>query len=190
MRIPKAIHNVEVNRLLTSPGATSDPYPLRDRAVLELMYACGLRVSEVISVRMDQLKEEVVHVIGKRNKERIVPVGSMALFAISLYIEKERPNLAKKSRDNLLFLNRHGKALTRQSIYTMVKKYAKRASIAPDTTPHTLRHSFATHLLDGDADLRDVQELLGHSNVSTTEIYTHVSQKKLKSAHQKFHPRQ
>jgi len=164
---------------------------LRDRAVLETMYACGLRVSELINLKCSNIlsTEELVRVYGKGSKERIIPVGQSALQWIKLYIEQSRVSLSNPRSEDYLFLNWRGKRLSRMAIWNILDKYSKLAGIKKDIHPHILRHSFATHLLEGGADLRSIQEMLGHADISTTQIYTHVDISYLKEVHQRFHPR-
>ena len=188
--IPDVLNRQEVERLLKTPsrrGAAS----IRDKAILELMYATGLRVSEVKGLKKANANLEAgfVKCSGKGGKERIVPLGGVACEAVGKYLENARQKLAKKVGDEHLFLSKLGKSLSRQSIWKMIKKYAKEAGIKKHITPHTLRHSFATHLLEGGAELRGVQEMLGHADISTTQIYTHINKDKLKKVHEKYHPR-
>jgi integrase/recombinase XerD len=191
-RIPKVLSPQTVNRFLTAPNA-DDSFWRRDRAVLELLYATGCRASELsnLKVRDVHLDEGHCRCRGKGDKERIVPLGRMGAEAVREYLETDRPQLAARSRTTpeWLILSRRGRPLRREAIWEMVKKYAARAGISPDVSPHTFRHSFATHLLAGGADLRQVQEMLGHASIATTQIYTHVDQSRLKKVHQKFHPR-
>ena len=163
---------------------------IRDRAILELLYAAGLRISELIELRQSNLDFEVGYLrcVGKGKKERIVPVGKEAIKSVKLYLTKSRPHYVK-GEDKHLFVNRLGKGFTRQGLWKIVKKYARKAGIKKEISPHTLRHSFATHLLERGADLRSVQEMLGHANISTTQIYTHVDSSRLKRIHAKYHPR-
>ncbi len=169
----------------------SDTLGLRDRAVLETMYACGLRVSEAVNLKvMDIIFEDgVVRVFGKGSKERIVPIGEEALKWIELYLAKSRSSLANLKSEDYLFLNWRGKRLTRMSIWNILEKYSRMAKITKNIHPHILRHSFATHLLEGGADLRSIQEMLGHADISTTQIYTHVDISYLRQVHKTFHPR-
>jgi len=185
-RIPTYLSLKEVERLLDAP-LTVSPFGLRDKAILEFLYATGLRVSELVSLnRRDiNLSSGWVKVKGKGSHERMVPVGREALNWIRRYL-KERKD---KSKDSPLFCNRYGERLSRQSCWEIIKKYAKKAGINKVISPHVLRHSFATHLLSRDADLRAVQELLGHVNISTTQIYTHVTQERLRRIYKKYHPR-
>lgn len=188
--LPNVLNVPEVEKLLTAPD-TRDWMGIRDKAALELMYATGMRVSEMVDLPTSTLNLDVgfIKCRGKGDKERMVPIGSQAKNAILRYLEKTRPLLLKNRSDNHLFLTRLGKRVSRQSFWKMIKKYAKKARIKKDITPHTLRHSFATHLLEHGADLRVVQEMLGHSDIATTQIYTHINKERLKSIHKQFHPR-
>jgi integrase/recombinase XerD len=188
--IPEVLNRQEVERLLNAPR-TRSTRGIRDRAILELMYATGLRVSEVNGLKKTNvnLAAGFVKCSGKGGKERVVPLGSVARGAIEKYLENARQKLSAKTKDEHLFLSKLGRSLSRQSIWKMIQKYAKVAGIKKHITPHTLRHSFATHLLEGGADLRGVQEMLGHADISTTQIYTHISKDKLKKVHDKYHPR-
>jgi integrase/recombinase XerD len=164
---------------------------IRDRAIIETLYATGMRVSELCAFATEQLleKEQLVRVIGKGSKERIVPIGESALYWIGQYLEKERYLLAKLYSDSTLFLNFRGRGFSRMGIWKMVQQYAEAGGVKKEISPHTFRHSFATHLLEGGADIRTVQEMLGHSNIVTTEIYTHVDREYLLEVHRSFHPR-
>jgi len=189
-RIPDILSVEEVDRLLTAPSGKKIA-ALRDKAILELMYASGLRVSEVKDLKKINinLESNFVKCLGKGEKERIVPVGKTAKKALENYIVRARDKFSKKTHDEHLFLSKLGKKLSRQSIWKMIKKYAKEAGIQKHITPHTLRHSFATHLLEGGAELIGVQEMLGHADISTTQIYTHINKDRLRKTHKKFHPR-
>ncbi len=188
--LPNVLDMSEVKKLLDAPDIRSW-IGIRDKAALELMYATGMRVSEVVELGTGTLNLDVgfIKCKGKGDKERMVPIGSEARSAISRYMEKVRPSLLKSGNDNHLFLTRLGKKISRQSFWKMMKKYALTAKIRKEITPHTLRHSFATHLLERGADLRVVQEMLGHSDIATTQIYTHIDKGRLKSIHKQFHPR-
>ncbi|MDN2452291.1 site-specific tyrosine recombinase XerD [Lactobacillus sp. UCMA15818] len=188
--LPEVLSTAEVEKLLNSPD-TSKPLGLRNRAILELMYATGLRVSEVINIQLADLHLSLglIQTIGKGQKERIVPIGDQAISWVERYLNDIRPQLLKKQRSNFLFLNHHGRKLTRQGIWKNLKADVLRAGIEKNVTPHTLRHSFATHILENGADLRIVQELLGHSDIATTQIYTHLSKRRLAEIYGKYHPR-
>ena len=189
-RLPEVLHYKAVEKMLQTPNC-NEKLGIRDKAILELMYATGARVSEVASVKVSwvSLDYGYIRCQGKGSKQRLVPIGAKAINSVKKYLEEVRPLLIKGKDDETLFLSRTGKKLRRENIWELVKKYADRAEIQPNISPHTLRHSFATHLLEGGADLRSVQEMLGHVNISTTQIYTHIDRKRLKSIHQKFHPR-
>lgn len=189
-RLPKALTIEQVERLLAAPSP-EDPLGIRDRALLELLYATGARVSEAIDLDVDDLAHgDVLRLRGKGAKERIVPVGSYARAAVDAYLTRVRPGLAAKGRASArLFLGARGAPLSRQSAWLVIRAAAERAEITVDVSPHTLRHSFATHLLQGGADVRVVQELLGHSSVATTQIYTHVSVDALRDIYATSHPR-
>ncbi|WP_226657283.1 site-specific tyrosine recombinase XerD [Pseudalkalibacillus hwajinpoensis] len=189
-KLPKILSTVEVEQLLEAPDY-STPFGKRDRAMLEVLYATGLRVSELIDLRMEDIHLSMgfIRTIGKGNKERIVPLGKMARDALTTYLEEGRSQLMKKNRTDMLFLNHRGESLSRQGFWKILKKLAIKANITKPLTPHTLRHSFATHLLENGADLRAVQELLGHADISTTQIYTHVTKARLKDIYSTYHPR-
>jgi integrase/recombinase XerD len=189
-RLPQTLSPEEVERLLSAPLG-GEPLCLRDRAMLEVLYATGLRVSELVQLRVMDLQLEVGYLsaFGKRSKQRIVPLGETALAEVRHYLELGRPFLEKEVGSAALFLNRGGKGLTRQGFWKIIKRYAVAASIRKNITPHTLRHSFATHLLENGADLRSVQTMLGHADISTTQIYTHVTRERLKRIHAQHHPR-
>lgn len=188
--LPETLNPGDVRRLIESVGA-GDPQGLRDRAMLELLYASGLRVSELCNARLENLDLDAgfIRVTGKGNKTRMIPVGVPAAAAIRQYLESARPELVKPKTGAEIFLSVRGKKLTSQRIWQLIKQYAARAGLASNVFPHLLRHSFATHLLGGGADLRIIQELLGHADISTTQIYTHVEKSGLKAVLKKFHPR-
>ncbi|MGF1545742.1 MAG: site-specific tyrosine recombinase XerD [Thiotrichales bacterium] len=189
--LPKSLGEDDVERLLLAPD-TSTAIGLRDRAMLELLYACGLRVSELVELRVEQvsLQSGVVRVIGKGDKERIVPLGDEANDWVGRYWSAARPRLARGyPPHDAVFLSRRGGAMTRQNFWYAIKRYARQSAIDRPLSPHTLRHAFATHLLNHGADLRVVQMLLGHSDISTTQIYTHVARERLKALHARHHPR-
>jgi len=179
-----------VEKLLTSID-TKTPLGLRDRAIMELLYASGLRISELANARLENFhpEEGTIRVIGKGNKTRIVPVGRKACEALACYLSTERPKLVKRRTGNEIFLSARGTKLTTVRIWQIVKEKARHAGLEKNIYPHLLRHSFATHLLSNGADLRVIQEMLGHSDISTTQVYTHVDQQRLKSVHRQFHPR-
>jgi integrase/recombinase XerD len=189
-RIPGTLSAEEVARLLAAPAGGDAP-ALRDRALLELFYSSGLRVSELAGLTIQQLDLEggFLRVFGKGAKERVVPVGGRAREALAAWLAAGRPRFVRPRTGSQLFLNNRGTALSRVMLWMIVKKYAKRAGIAKNVKPHLLRHSFATHLLGGGADLRAIQEMLGHANIATTQIYTAVESKRLLDHHAKFHPR-
>jgi len=188
--LPEVLTVDEVQRLLASPTLDDSLY-FRDRALLELAYGAGLRVSEWITlgVRDLVLEEALVRVFGKGSKERLVPIGRQAIAAVAIYVRELRPRLEKGEGKGVLFLNARGQPLTRMGAWKILQRHVERAGIEKRVTPHTLRHSFATHLLEGGADLRAVQEMLGHADISTTQIYTHVDREYLRSVHRQFHPR-
>jgi integrase/recombinase XerD len=189
-KIPDALSVDEVDALLAAVEVKTRQ-GIRDKAIFELMYATGMRVSELVNLKIEDINLEVgfVRCFGKGNKERIIPLGKKAGLAIEKYLNESRKSFAKRSGPVYLFLNRSGKSLSRISVWKLIKYYAKRARIKKEIRPHLLRHSFATHLLERGADLRAVQEMLGHANISTTQIYTHINKDRLKSIHRRFHPR-
>jgi integrase/recombinase XerD len=189
-RMPKVLNRDEVSRLLAQPKG-SEPTALRDRALLELMYACGLRASEAISLDMRDLDLDagVLRARGKGPKERVVPVGRAALEAVRIYIERGRPGLLRGRLEAKLFVNFRGEPLTRQGLYKIVRRHASTADLTDRMSPHTLRHTFASHLLAGGCDLRSVQEMLGHADVATTQVYTEGAGQRLKAVYSKAHPR-
>ncbi|MBR0613498.1 site-specific tyrosine recombinase XerD [Bacillus safensis] len=188
--LPKVLSLGEVEKLLDTLNQHT-PFDYRDKAMLELLYATGIRVSEMLDLTLADvhLTMGFVRCFGKGRKERIVPIGEAAASAIEKYLEKGRSKLLKKQPSDALFLNHHGKKMSRQGFWKNLKKRAIEAGIQKELTPHTLRHSFATHLLENGADLRAVQEMLGHADISTTQIYTHVTKTRLKDVYHKFHPR-
>ncbi|HYZ72019.1 MAG TPA: site-specific tyrosine recombinase [Chthoniobacterales bacterium] len=188
--LPDTLNEAETERLL-QVDLHRRPFPKRDRAMLELLYSSGLRISELTGARLEQinLDDRFIRVTGKGNKTRLVPIGRKACEAINDYLETERRALVTPRTGSELFLSRHGKKLTRQRIWQIVKEIAELGGFEIQIYPHLLRHSFATHLLSNGADLRIIQELLGHADISTTQIYTHVDQNRLKTIHKKFHPR-
>jgi integrase/recombinase XerD len=189
--LPGVLSIDEVNRVLSQPG-TDDKLGLRDKAILETFYACGIRVSELIELKISGLffNEEVIRVFGKGSKERLIPIGSSAISWVTEYLKRSRPLLEKKMKsENYVFLNSRGTKLSRMGVWKIVDRYVKKAGIEKEVHPHTFRHSFATHLLEGGADLRAVQEMLGHSDISTTQIYTHIDRDYIKQVHKQFHPR-
>lgn len=188
--LPAVLSSEEIERLLKTPD-TSTPLGLRDRAILEVLYATGLRVSELVHLKLTDLHLSLglIQTLGKGDKERIIPIGDVAVDWINQYLERSRNRLTKGKDSPYLFVNFHGNGLTRQGIWKNLKVIVQAAGIDKDVTPHTLRHSFATVLLENGADLRIVQELLGHSDISTTQIYTHISKKHLTEVYQRSHPR-
>lgn len=189
-KLPHVLSVHEVEMLLNQPKAI-EPGGIRDKAMLELLYATGIRVSELISLDIDHINLDMGYIrcFGKGSKERIVPVGSFARKCINEYLQKARAKLIKNRGEQALFVNQHGKRLTRQGFWKIIKKYARKAGISKEITPHTLRHSFATHLLENGADLRSVQEMLGHADITTTQIYTHLTKGRLREVYAKSHPR-
>ncbi|HEX7018861.1 MAG TPA: site-specific tyrosine recombinase XerD [Gemmatimonadaceae bacterium] len=188
--LPEVLTVDEVTRLIAAP-TLDDPLAFRDRAMLELAYGAGLRVSEWITIGVKDLllEDQMVRVFGKGSKERLVPIGRSAIGALATYIRELRPKLEKGSGKGVLFLNARGEPLSRMGAWKILRRYVERAGIEKHVSPHTLRHSFATHLLEGGADLRAVQEMLGHADISTTQIYTHVDREYLRQVHKQFHPR-
>jgi len=189
-RIPDVLTVSEIEEIIkTSQGRKWQQ--IRDNAILELLYASGMRVSELVDLKVENVNTEIGYVrcIGKGQKERIIPIGRKARDSVVKYLEKVRGKLVKTDFNFSLFVSRLGKKISRQSIWKIIKRYAKFAKIKKEIKPHTFRHSFATHLLEHGADLRSVQEMLGHSDISTTQIYTHVDRERLKSIHKQFHPR-
>ena len=188
--LPQPLSQPDMAKLVAAPTGDS-PLEIRDRALLELLYACGLRIAEACSVRLENLDEEggVIRVTGKGNKTRLIPVGRAALEALKFYLTNARPKLVSPKSGAEIFLSVRGHALTPARIWQLVRHYAKLAGIEEAIHPHQLRHSFATHLLAGGADLRIIQEMLGHASIATTQIYTQVDRGQLKSVHRKFHPR-
>ncbi len=188
--LPKTLSTADVESLLSSPKGET-PLALRDRAMLEIIYATGLRVSELVSLKLGDLQLDVGYLtaFGKRSKQRIVPLGEAAIEVLRQYMQDGRPSLDKQRGSQRLFLNRSGEGLTRQGFWKIIKRRALEAGIRQSITPHTMRHSFATHLLDNGADLRSVQAMLGHADISTTQIYTHVTRERLRQLHAQHHPR-
>jgi integrase/recombinase XerD len=188
--LPKALTEAEVDALLQAPDVKQF-LGMRDRAMLELLYACGLRVTELVNLQVSQLnlRQGVLRVVGKGNKERLVPLGEEAAEWMERYVEEARPALLRGRMSDAFFVTQRGTAMTRQAFWYLIKRYAQHAGIVTGLSPHSLRHSFATHLLNHGADLRALQMLLGHSNLSTTQIYTHVARERLKGVHAAHHPR-
>lgn len=188
--LPHTLSPLDVDNLLSSPQG-STPLACRDRAMLEIIYATGLRVSELISLKQGDLQMDVGYLtaFGKRSKQRIVPLGEAAIEVLREYLRCGRPHLEKQKGSQYLFLNRSGDGLTRQGFWKIIKRRARAAGIFQHITPHTMRHSFATHLLENGADLRSVQAMLGHADISTTQIYTHVTRERLRKLHAQHHPR-
>lgn len=189
--LPKPISVSQVRLLLEQPAKLSTLEAKRDRAMLELLYATGMRVSELVSLNLADIDTEggYVRCFGKGHKERLIPIHSQAARVLKEYLAEGRPHLTHDSEEKALFLNRRGERLTRQGFWQKLKGYAKSAELGTEITPHTLRHSFATHMLSGGADLRSVQELLGHANISTTQVYTHLTTDHIRRAYEKSHPR-
>ncbi|MCU7493949.1 MAG: site-specific tyrosine recombinase XerD [Ignavibacteria bacterium] len=190
-KLPQVLTFNEVEKILSQP-TTDTPLGIRDKALLEVLYASGLRVSESIGLHLQDLflTEEVIRVFGKGSKERLVPIGSSAIEWINVYLMRSRPLLEKKGKSqNVLFLNNRGSKLSRMGVWKIVDRYTREAGVLKEVHPHTFRHSFATHLLEGGADLRAVQEMLGHADISTTQIYTHIDREYIKQVHRDCHPR-
>ena len=189
LHLPEYLSEDEIDKLLDIE--VTDAFSARNKAILELMYATGLRISEVISLEFKNIdfEECIVRVMGKGSKERIVPINDYALNALSTYINEYRPLMIKKDINNYIFLNNHGKQMTRQGVFKMIKQECLKKGIKKDISPHTIRHTFATHLLLNGADLRIIQELLGHSDISTTQIYTHLTNEELYNDYKKYFPR-
>lgn len=189
--LPKILSIEEIEELIAAPN-TGKPQGLRDRAMLEILYATGMRISECISLNLEDLHLTMgfVRCFGKGGKERIIPLGRSALTACENYLKEGRPKLIKPTnKTGAIFVNQRGKALTRQGVWKLMKEHARKAGIQNEIMPHTMRHSFATHMIENGADLRAVQEMLGHADISTTQIYTHVSKIRLKDVYKQFHPR-
>jgi integrase/recombinase XerD len=191
--LPKALSVTEIDELLEQPLKRNTPEGKRDRAMLELLYATGLRVTELVSLALADVNMNDIHpyvrCMGKGTKERSIPIHEQAAGAVVLYLNEARPVLVKDKPESALFVNRRGERLTRQGFWLILKQYAKEANITTPVTPHTLRHSFATHMLRGGAPLRSVQELLGHANISTTQVYTHIANDHVRQVYEKAHPR-
>ena len=189
--LPRPISFSQVRLLIEQPSKLSTPEAKRDRAMLELLYASGMRVSELVSLNLGDvdLENGYVRCLGKGNKERVIPIYEQAVLAVKEYIEETRPQVVHNDEEKALFLNPRGERLTRQGFWQKLKEYAKSANLESEVTPHTLRHSFATHMLSGGADLRSVQELLGHANISTTQVYTHLTTEHIRRTYEQSHPR-
>ncbi len=189
--LPNVLSFNEIEKILNQPN-TKDKFGLRDKAILELFYACGVRISELLNLKISDLffSEEMIRVLGKGSKERLIPIGESAVNWITKYLQNSRPLLMKKLKsENYVFLNTRGTKLSRMGVWKIVDRYVHEAGIKKEVHPHTFRHSFATHLLEGGADLRAVQEMLGHSDISTTQIYTHIDREYIKQVHKDYHPR-
>jgi integrase/recombinase XerD len=188
--LPETLNELQVEQLIDSIN-TTQPLGLRDRAVLELLYASGLRISELANARLENFtaEERILRVTGKGNKTRLVPVGTKACEALAAYVSTERPKLVRPRSGSEIFLSSRGTKLTTVRLWQIVKERARHSGLEANIYPHLLRHSFATHLLGNGADLRIIQEMLGHADISTTQVYTHVDQQRLKAVHRKFHPR-
>jgi integrase/recombinase XerD len=190
-KLPDTLNIYEIDQLIAAIDA-SKPEGMRNKAIIEMLYGCGLRVTELVELRISNIyaETEFIKVIGKGNKERLVPIGSVALKLLEIYVSQIRVHLTiKKGHEDFIFLNRSGSRLSRISVFTLIKSLAEKVGIHKNISPHTLRHSFATHLIEGGADLRAVQEMLGHASITTTEIYTHLERDYLKEVITTFHPR-
>lgn len=189
--LPKPISIDQVKALLRQPEGNPAPEAKRDSAMLQLLYASGMRVSELVSLNVEDVNivDGDVRCFGKGKKERLIPIHKKAVAIVDEFIREARPRLLRRKEERALFLNRRGERLTRQGFWQILKEYAKAAGLTSEVTPHTLRHSFATHLLSGGADLRSVQELLGHANISTTQVYTHLTTEHVRRSYEKSHPR-
>lgn len=189
--LPKPISVAQVKTLLEQPEKNSTPEAKRDSAMLQMLYASGMRVSELVSLNVEDVNtvDGDVRCLGKGKKERLVPIHKKAVVIVDEYIRNDRRRLVRRDDERALFLNRRGERLTRQGFWQILKEYARAAGFAGEVTPHTLRHSFATHMLSGGADLRSVQELLGHANISTTQVYTHLTTEHVRRTYEKSHPR-
>lgn len=189
-KIPQTLSLNEIDAFLSQPD-TRKNQGIRDKAILEILYATGMRVSEAANLKLDNLNLDIgfLRCVGKGNKERVIPIGKKAIKSLKRYLEGSRLSLLKNRESEFLFLSRFGRRISRQSLWKLIKKYARSAKIKKPIKPHILRHSFATHLLERGADLRSVQEMLGHANISTTQIYTHINKDRLKATHKMFHPR-
>jgi integrase/recombinase XerD len=190
--LPRPISISQVRLLLEQPAKLSTPEARRDRAILELLYASGMRISELVALNLGDVNtsgDSFVRCFGKGRKERIIPLYEQITRTVQSYIDEDRPRLAHGKKENALFLNARGERLTRQGFWQKLKEYARTAGLSDHISPHTLRHSFATHMLSGGADLRSVQELLGHANISTTQVYTHLTTEHVRRAYDKSHPR-
>ena len=191
--LPKALTVQEIDELLEQPRKRSTPEAKRDKAMLELLYATGMRVSELVGLNLDSIElrnnRATVRCVGKAGKERLIPIHEQAVHALRVYLQEGRPELCRSKREKGLFINRRGERLTRQGFWLILKNYAKASNIPSDVTPHTLRHSFATHMLRGGAPLRSVQELLGHANISTTQVYTQLTDEHVRRVYEQAHPR-
>ncbi|MBN2367262.1 MAG: tyrosine recombinase, partial [Calditrichaeota bacterium] len=190
-KLPEVLSVDEVTKIIERPD-DENILSIRDRAMLEVLYGCGLRISELLTLQINNLylDDSLIRIIGKGSKERFVPIGEEAIHRLKIYLGRSRPMLAKGTTSrNIVFLNRNGRPMTRMGFWKILRKYVIQAGVTADVHPHTFRHCFATHLLDNGADLRSVQELLGHADISTTQIYTHVSGKQLREIYKKYHPR-